>query len=101
MASEQAIRTLQSALPPALSRPQAPVEITNVSPALLLAPTGADSLPSVLCAKGAALGDRVAFISCSGPAPLGARGTIVGVHEDDYEVLFDAPFMGGSDLQGR
>lgn len=101
VASEQAIRVLQSAMPPALSKPQPPVEVTNVDPSLLLIPASAGSLPSVLCAKGAALGDRVAFISCGGPAPLGARGTIVGVHEDDYEVLFDVAFTGGNDLQGR
>ena len=92
---------LQSALPPALSRRQPAVEISNVAANLLLAPNDAGSVPSVLCAKGAALGDRVAFLSCSGPATLGARGTIVGVHDGDYEVMFDAAFTGGNDLQGR
>lgn len=101
VAPEQAVRLLQSTLPPALTRRQPGIEISNVSPQLMLAPISAGSVPSVLCARNAGLGDRVTFLSCSGPAPLGARGTVVGVHEGDYEVLFDAEFTGGTDLQGR
>lgn len=101
VAPEQAVRMLQSTLPPALSRKQPDIEVSAVSPQLLLAPRSAGSVPSVLCARGTSLGDRVAFLSCSGPARLGARGTVVGVHEEDFEVLFDAPFDGGNDLQGR
>lgn len=101
VASEQAIRALQSALPPALSRDSSPMEIENVPPTFLLPPNNAGSVPSVLSGGGSSLGDRVAFLGCNGPAPLGARGTVVGVHDDDFEVLFDAPFLGGNDLQGR
>lgn len=37
----------------------------------------------------------------AGSPPLGSRGTVVGVHEGAVEVLFDADFIGGGDLQGR
>ena len=47
------------------------------------------------------LGDRVACSRKGGMPPLGVRGTIVGVHDDACEVLFDAEFNGGSDLYGR
>ena len=59
------------------------------------------SIPSVLSGQGSILGDRVAFLGRGGPAPLAARGTVVGVHGEDYEVLFDVAFTGGNDLQGR
>jgi len=55
----------------------------------------------VLSGQGSILGDRVVFLGRGGPAPLAARGTVVGVHDEDFEVLFDAPFTGGNDLQGR
>jgi len=38
VAPEDAIRTLQSMLPPAPARPLPPVELENVSPSLLLPP---------------------------------------------------------------
>ena len=101
VASEQAIRALQQALPPALARKQEPIELDQVFPHLLLAPNDASSIPSELAGGTFILGDRVAFLGRGGPPPLGARGTVVGVHDDDCEVLFDAPFLGGSDLQGR
>lgn len=99
VAPEAAIRTLQQALPPNLSRPQPPVELEGVGPALLLAPSA--GLPNELVGGNLSLADRIVFVGGSGPPPLGARGTIVGVHADDFEVLFDAPFSGGTDLQGR
>jgi hypothetical protein len=37
----------------------------------------------------------------TGTPPLGFRGTIVGVHDDACEVLFDREFPGGTDLFGR
>jgi len=40
-------------------------------------------------------------IRAAGSPPLGSRGTVVGVHEGALEVLFDADFIGGGDLQGR
>ncbi len=40
-------------------------------------------------------------ICAVGSPPLGSRGTVVGVHEGALEVLFDADFIGGGDLQGR
>lgn len=43
MASEQAIRSLQSTLPPV--RKQAPLEVENVQPNLLLAPNNAGNPP--------------------------------------------------------
>ena len=47
------------------------------------------------------LGDRVVFAGSTESPPFGTRGTIVGVHGDFLEVIFDAPFDGGNDLGGR
>ncbi len=46
VASEQAIRSLQSTLPPV--RKQAPLEVDNVQPNLLLAPNDAGNSSSAL-----------------------------------------------------
>lgn len=101
VASDSAIRVLQQALPPNLTAKQAPLEMDNVPPALLLAPNETGLIPNELAGGSASLGDRVVFVGRGGPPPLGALGTVVGVHEEDYEVLFDASFTGGTDLQGR
>ena len=102
VASEQAIRALQSALPAVVTR-AAPrkVEIEGVSPCLLLAPHHSSSVPSALTGRCLTLGSRIAFVGSSGGPLFGSRGTVVGIHADDYEVLFDAPFVGGNDLQSR
>ena len=101
MASEQAIRALQNALPPSLTKRLDPVELENVEPALLLMPHASAGIPSAITGKDIDLGSRVVFVGASGGPPLGSKGTVVGVHSDDFEVLFDAAFPGGTDLQGR
>jgi hypothetical protein len=49
------------------------------------------------------LGDRVVNL-CANGLPFGARGTIVGIHEEStgcVEVVMDEEFIGGSTLQGN
>ncbi|KAA6417737.1 MAG: 5 -3 exoribonuclease 1, partial [Trebouxia sp. A1-2] len=101
VAAEDAIRALQAALPPGLTKPLAPVELENVKPTLLLPPTEKGGVASELAGGTFDLGDRVACLKSTGSPPLGSRGTVVGVHEGAVEVLFDADFIGGGDLQGR
>lgn len=100
-ASEQAIRALQNSLPPSLSRKQAPVEVEGVLPSLLLEPLTSSGIPSALTGGSFSLGARVAFVGASGGPPLASRGTVIGCHDQDFEVLFDTAFHGGTDLQGR
>ena len=100
--SEQAIRALQSALPAVVTRAQPrKIEIEGVNPCLLLAPHDSTSVPSALTGRNLSLGSRVAFVGSSGGPSFGSRGTVVGIHADDFEVLFDTPFVGGNDLQNR
>jgi 5'-3' exoribonuclease 1 len=47
------------------------------------------------------LGDRVVSTVDEGNVPLGARGTVIGLQDGGLDVLFDFPFIGGSDLGGR
>ncbi|DBA92644.1 TPA: hypothetical protein ACH3X1_002861 [Trebouxia sp. C0004] len=101
VAAEDAIRALQAALPPGLTKPLVPVELENVKPTLLLPPTEKGGVASELAGGAFDLGDRVACLKSTGSPPLGSRGTVVGVHEGAVEVLFDADFIGGGDLQGR
>lgn len=101
VASEPAVRMLQAALPPRPARPPAPVALEAV-PAPLLLPPLLKGAPAAALAGGAFdLGDRVAAVGGAGPAPFGARGTVVGVYDDAVEVLFDEDFAGGTDLSGR
>lgn len=111
VASEFAIRQLQASLPAATARRkgQAPTEVENVSPGLLLKPVDrtAAELSSVLLGQqrqgGFELADRVVHVGASGTPPFGLRGTVVGVHDEGAfcEILFDQDFIGGSDLNGR
>jgi 5'-3' exonuclease len=48
-----------------------------------------------------ALGDRVLSLRSDEGARVGAEGTVVGVHGNFAEVLFDEPFPGGATLQGK
>eukprot|EP01017_Pseudomicrothorax_dubius_P006840 TRINITY_DN1202_c0_g3_i6.p1 TRINITY_DN1202_c0_g3~~TRINITY_DN1202_c0_g3_i6.p1 ORF type:complete len:174 (-),score=22.41 TRINITY_DN1202_c0_g3_i6:256-777(-) len=48
--------------------------------------------------------DRVVVINTLTPpyyAPFGAIGTIIGIVGSRFEVLFDDPFIGGTNLNGR
>lgn len=48
------------------------------------------------------LGDRIVNL-CANGLPFGARGTVVGIHEEStgcVEVVMDREFIGGSTLQG-
>ena len=70
MASEDAVRALQQALPLGLSKPQAPVELENVKPTLLLPPSEKRGIASELAGGLFDLGDRVACLRSSGELPL-------------------------------
>ncbi|BDA46451.1 5'-3' exoribonuclease 1 [Coccomyxa sp. Obi] len=103
VAPEGAIRTLQDMMPPGQTRPMPAVELESVSPALLLPPVQARSTVAAALAGGVfELGDRVVSLRAGGDGPpFGLRGTVVGIHEEACEVLFDAEFPGGMDLNGR
>lgn len=48
------------------------------------------------------IGDRVVFVSNSSKhIPFGVTGTVIGTYKLHIEVLFDWPFIGGTDLCGR
>ena len=47
------------------------------------------------------LGDRVVYVADSGKVPISARGTVIGVHKDNLDVVFDVAFMSGTQLGGR
>ena len=47
-------------------------------------------------------GDRVAFINSQHPAiKFGMLATVIGVYKDLIEILFDEPFIGATNLNGR
>jgi hypothetical protein len=46
------------------------------------------------------IGERIVHASDIGSAPLGAKGTIIGMENKYLEILFDEPFLSGS-LGGR
>jgi hypothetical protein len=66
VAAEDAIRALQAALPPGLTKPLAPVELENVKPTLLLPPTEKGGVASELAGGAIDLGDRVACLKSTG-----------------------------------
>ena len=68
VAPEDAIRALQAALPHSHSKPQAPVELENVRPTLLLTPTERGGVASELAGGAFHLGDRVACLKATGKA---------------------------------
>ena len=39
--------------------------------------------------------------STEASVPFGLLGTIVGIHDYNFEVLFDKAFIGGTNLNGR
>ncbi|KAI9203281.1 XRN 5'-3' exonuclease N-terminus-domain-containing protein [Polychytrium aggregatum] len=47
------------------------------------------------------LGDRVVYAFDEGSVGLGAKGTVVGIDGKTLDILFDAPFMTGQDLDRR
>ncbi|WFD45347.1 exonuclease II Exo2 [Malassezia psittaci] len=47
-----------------------------------------------------ALGDRVVNVLDFGTVPLGAKGTVVGLGTQSIDIVLDAPFLGGTNLQG-
>jgi len=47
------------------------------------------------------LGDRVMNILDRGKVPLGARGTVVAMHGDLVEVVFDEELLSGTTLSGK
>jgi len=48
------------------------------------------------------IGDRVVYISNNNKKiPFGRTGTVIGTYKLNIEILFDEPFIGGTDLKGR
>jgi 5'-3' exoribonuclease 1 len=100
VAPEPAVRMLQSALPPP-QRPLPPAELDNVAPPLLLPPLEPGGMEASFAGGSFDLADRVVSVGAGAGPPFGARGTVVGLYDEAVEVLFDAPFAGGTDLFGR
>ncbi len=100
VASADAIRYFQASIPPPQTT-QVAVEMENVRAAMLLPPIEPGGLMAAFSGGSFALGDRVVAAGATSGPPFGLRGTIVGVHEQFVEVLFDQAFDGGNDLQGR
>jgi len=110
VAPEPAVRLLQASLPSPTDSASVgsnslmePIELENVSPALLLPPTEKGGAGAALAGGSFEVGERVVCIAGTGIPPFGARGTVIGVYEEDgaVEVLFDEEFLGGTDLFGR
>eukprot|EP00854_Cymbomonas_tetramitiformis_P005821 gene5821-7022_t len=102
VASEDAIRALQMALPSRAAGMKA-VVLENVAAGLLLQPVDSVSATTAAVAGGPMeLGDRVAVVVEGPQRPqFGSQGSVVGVHKEAIEILFDEAFVGGSTLQGR
>jgi len=100
VASDASIEIFQASLPPTVKSTNI-VEMDTVAPAMLLPPIDAHGLMAIFSGGSFALADRVVAVSSSGIPPFGSRGTVVGVHDNFVEVLFDSPFTGGDDLGGR
>lgn len=47
------------------------------------------------------LGDRLVVVQDSGSVPLAAMGVVVGLNTGTIDAVFDFPFLGGTNLQGR
>jgi hypothetical protein len=47
------------------------------------------------------LGDRVVHVQDSGSAPIGAKGIVVGIDQNNIDVVFDVSFISGITLGGR
>jgi len=100
VASDSAISIFQASLPQMDKSPNI-VEMENIPSAMLLPPIDPGGLMAIFSGGSFSLGDRVVFAGSTESPPFGTRGTIVGVHGDFLEVIFDAPFDGGNDLGGR
>jgi len=96
-----AVRQLQAALPPPRAAAESFVELDEVAPALLLPPLDVHSPLTALVGGPTSVGDRVVSLAAGGQPPFGLRGTVVGSHAGFSELLFDAPFTGGTTLHGR
>ena len=114
VAPDRAVQLLQSSLPTLVtegsssSSKQTPaasltIELENVGTALLLPPLDRGGIGAAFAGGTFELGDRVVSAGSSGTPPFGVRGTVVGIYDEGtaVEVLFDEPFIGGSDLFGR
>ena len=47
------------------------------------------------------LGDRVTMVQESGGVPLCAKGVVIGLNNSSVDVVWDVPFLSGTDLRGR
>lgn len=48
-----------------------------------------------------ALGDRVIMVQDSGGVPLCAKGVVIGLNNTSVDIVWDVPFLSGTDLGGR
>jgi len=48
-----------------------------------------------------ALGDRVIMVQDSGGVPLCAKGVVIGLNNTSMDVVWDVPFLSGTDLGSR
>ena len=109
VASDRAVQMLQTSLPnQTLTEENASnssmiIELENVAAPLLLPPLDRGGPGTVFVGGTFDLADRVVAVGSGGTPPFGSRGTVTGVYDDGktIEVLFDKPFLGGSDLNGR
>jgi 5'-3' exoribonuclease 1 len=99
IAAEEAVKALLAATsgPPARTNP---VALEAVSPLLLMLPVTAGEVMDLYAGGDFDLGDRVVMVGDSGSPPFGSRGYVVAMHGEAAEVMFDAVFVGGTDLHG-
>lgn len=83
IANKKKTRKVVSAQPAELINPSFPIEFGHVHSSKF------------------ELGDRVVHAGNTGPVPFGMRGTVITLHQDMAEVLFDEEFLSGTNLQNR
>ncbi|UZJ52559.1 hypothetical protein CBS101457_001879 [Exobasidium rhododendri] len=74
------------------------VMLRGIPRSALLKPAHA---PYKLTGQHFALGDRVVCVADTGMVPLATRGVVVGINSSNLDVVFDAPFLAGTTLDGR
>lgn len=74
------------------------VMLRGVPRSALLKPAHA---PYRLTSQRYSLGDRVVCVADTGMVPIASRGVVVGINSTSLDVVFDAPFLAGSSLDGR
>ncbi|CAO3677979.1 unnamed protein product [Rhizopus stolonifer] len=80
------------------NEPKKSVMIKNIPRVNLIRPSDA---PFRLENQAFNLGDRVVYATNTGIVPLGLKGTVVGFSDKVIDIVFDKPFLGGTNLDGR